>query len=94
MLFSKYLTLVCIGLFCIISSNTLVGQDRLKAMPGYDQYQAKASKIRGSVKQGKIKALWADDSKSFAYNWDGKKVEFNVKKKKSNVIGDALKNRA
>ncbi len=38
----------------------LGAQDRLKAMPGYDQYQKMSREIPGSVKLGSINAQWKD----------------------------------
>jgi len=64
-----------------------MGQDRLKSMPGYDNYQKMSPLIRGSVRQGSIMATWAGDSKTFDYQWDGKKYTYNVKKLKAIETG-------
>jgi dipeptidyl-peptidase-4 len=64
-------------------------QDRLKAMPGYDQFQKIAREIPGSVKLGSINAQWKDDGSSFDYAKDGKLYRFDVATKQATVIGDA-----
>lgn len=60
-------------------------------MPGYDRYKTIASQVRTSVKPGQVSVKWADDGKSFTYNLDGKKMQFDLKKKKAVVLGDAEK---
>jgi len=67
------------------------GQQWIKNMPGYEQYAEIAPQIRRSVKSGRIAAEWAEDGKSFEYNWDGKRYRFDVKKKKAEEIGEAGK---
>jgi dipeptidyl-peptidase-4 len=64
-------------------------QDRLKAMPGYDQFQKIGREIPGSVKLGSINAQWKDDGSSFDYAKDGKLYRFDVATKQATVIGDA-----
>jgi dipeptidyl-peptidase 4 len=64
-------------------------QDRLKAMPGYDQFQKISREIPGSVKLGSINAQWKDDGSSFDYAKDGKLYRFDVATKQATVIGDA-----
>ena len=57
-------------------------QDRLKSMPGYDQYQKMASQIPGSVKSGSINGTWVDSGKALQYNWDGKFWRYDVAARK------------
>jgi dipeptidyl-peptidase 4 len=64
-------------------------QDRLKAMPGYDQYQKMSRQIPGSVKLGALAVRWADDGLSFQYAWDGKQYRYDVATRQATVIGDA-----
>src|SRR6188768_3248551 len=64
-------------------------QDRLKTMPGYDQYQKMSREIPGSVKLGSINALWKDDGTSFEYAIDGKRYRFDVATKQATALGDA-----
>jgi dipeptidyl-peptidase-4 len=67
----------------------LGAQDRLKSMPGYDQYQKMSREIPGSVKLGSINAQWKEDASSFEYTWDGKRYRYDVATKLAAVIGEA-----
>ncbi|MBS1786379.1 MAG: DPP IV N-terminal domain-containing protein [Acidobacteria bacterium] len=53
-------------------------QDRLKAMPGYDQYQKMAGQISGSVKPGTLQVKWLDGGKAFEFRRDGKNFRYDV----------------
>ena len=64
-------------------------QDRLKSMPGYDQFQKMSREIPGSVKLGSITAQWKEESSSFEYNWDGKRYRYDVAARQATAIGDA-----
>jgi len=72
-----------------ISISLTYAQDKLKKMPGYDNYKEMAPKLRSAVKSGQISAKWNEDSNSFTYSKDGKEYNFNVKSKKTTEIGDA-----
>ena len=67
----------------------LAAQDRLKSMPGYDQYQKMAREIPGSVKLGSLAVRWKEDGSSFEYLWNGKPYVFDVASKQATVAGDA-----
>jgi dipeptidyl-peptidase-4 len=65
-------------------------QDRLKAMPGYEQYQRVSGELSGAVKSGEIRSLaWAPDGRSFEYTHDGKRYRFDVTGKSATELGDA-----
>src|SRR6266853_1997025 len=53
-------------------------QDRLKSMPGYDQYQKMSKEIPGSVKLGALNVKWQDDGKAFDYYKDGKTYRYDI----------------
>ena len=80
-------------LICLFNTLTITStaQQWIKEMPGYERYKAISPQIRGSVKPGQVSVKWADDGKSFTYNFDGKKMLFDLKKKKTVVLGDAEK---
>ena len=67
----------------------LGAQDRLKSMPGYDQFQKMSAQIPGSVKLGSLAAKWKDDGSSFEYTWDGKRYRYAVATRQATVIGEA-----
>src|SRR5919112_4545242 len=64
-------------------------QDRLKSMPGYEQFQKMSREIPGSVKLGSLAVQWKEDGSSFEYAWDGKRYRYDVAAKQATVIGDA-----
>lgn len=53
-------------------------QDRLKTMPGYDQYQKMSKEIPGSVKLGALNVKWQADGKAFEYYKDGKTYRYDI----------------
>lgn len=67
-----------IALLVLAASNAASAQDRLKSMPGYDQFAAMAPKIAGAVKSGAVVGQWAEDGKSFEFARDGKRWRFDV----------------
>lgn len=75
-----------IGVICAYPS----AQDRLKAMPGYEQYQKMAREIPGSVKLGSLAVRWKEDGSSFEYASDGKRYVFDVATRQASpAAGDA-----
>jgi len=71
------------------SIDLINAQDKLKKMPGYDQYRSVAPQIRGSVNYGRLSVSWSENSKSFEYVKDGKKYSYDVKQKTASLLGDA-----
>jgi dipeptidyl-peptidase-4 len=71
-----------------------LGQSRIKSMPGHDNWAAMAPQIARSVKLGAINADWAEDSLSFEYSADGKRLRFDLATMTSSeappkVVGEA-----
>ena len=64
-------------------------QDRLQAMPGFEQFQKMSREIPGSVKLGSLAVQWKDDGSSFEYAWDGKRYRYDVASRQATAIGDA-----
>ncbi len=64
-------------------------QDRLKAMPGYDQYTKMQPLISGAVVSGALNVSWAEDGKAFTYTHDGKAYAFDVVTLKATETGEA-----
>jgi dipeptidyl-peptidase 4 len=62
------------------------GQDRLKTMPGYSNYQAKAREIPGSVKPGSLVVNWTDGGKAFEYRKDGKSYRYDIAARKAEEL--------
>ena len=80
----KVLFLVAVFTLAIAGAQA---QDKLKNMPGYDQYSRVAPQIRGSVEYGMITANWSDDGSSFQFVEDGKLWKYDVKKKSKEDLG-------
>lgn len=65
-------------------------QDRLKSMPGYEQFQKMSREIPGSVKLGTLSVTWKEEGKAFEYRKDGKLFRFDVAAGKAEeVMGEA-----
>ncbi|MBB6325658.1 dipeptidyl-peptidase-4 [Algoriphagus iocasae] len=64
-------------------------QDKLKSMPGYEQYQKVAPQIYGAVKSGALNADWNDEGTAFEYSRDGKRYSYSIKGKSVTELGDA-----
>jgi dipeptidyl-peptidase-4 len=67
---------VC-GLSGIAPTNTSA-QDRLKTMPGYEQYQKMNREIPGSVKPGLLSVVWKDGGQAFEYRKEGKAYRYTI----------------
>jgi dipeptidyl-peptidase-4 len=57
-------------------------QDRLKSMPGYEQYTRMAPQLNGTVKLGTVVGGWVDAGKAYEYTVDGKRYRFDAATKK------------
>jgi len=53
-------------------------QDRLKSLPGFDQYRKMSTEIPGSVKLGTLPVKWLEGGKAFEYTKDGKTFRYDV----------------
>jgi dipeptidyl-peptidase-4 len=73
---------------------TADAQDRLKTMPGYEQYQKMSKEIPGSVQLGALFVTWKDGGKAFEYKKDGKVYRYDISGRKAEVIAEAPKDDA
>ncbi len=78
---SKKATLLSLLLLFVFSLHSSA-QDKLKKMPGYEQYQKMAPKLFSSVKRAPTSVVWAKDGKTFTYVEDGMQHTYDVRKKK------------
>ena len=83
---------VCI----VVAAMTFIGrqtstiaQDRLKSMPGYQQYQRVAGQLSGAVRGGDLSVTWSTDSRSFEYQREGKRYRYDVATRRATEIGEA-----
>ena len=68
--------LAALALLAIVPSGG--AQDRLKSMPGYDQFTRMSAQRAGAVKSGGVVGAWADSGKAFDYTLDGKRYRYDV----------------
>jgi dipeptidyl-peptidase-4 len=73
-----------VGVLQISSS----AQDRLPAMPGYQQYQKVSTDSRDAVKSGALTVSWKDPN-TFEYQRDGKLYRYDVSAKAAVDAGEA-----
>ncbi len=69
--------LVILGLGAATPAPT-IAQDRLKTLPGYEQYQKMAREIAGSVKLGTLAVVWKDGGQAFEYRKDGRAYRYTI----------------
>lgn len=65
------------------------GQDRIRAMPGYEQYSRMVGQINGAVRSGALQVTWADSGKALEYNRDGRRWRFTIGQRGPVDIGAA-----
>lgn len=69
--------LVALAVVCLLSG-VAASQDRLKTMPGYDNYQKMLGQQSGTVKRGTLLVTWKDGGKAFEYSKDGKRYRYDI----------------
>jgi dipeptidyl-peptidase 4 len=61
-----------------VAPTTTGAQDRLKTMPGYEQFQKMSGEISGSIKSGSLSVVWKDGGQAFEYRKDGKAYRYTI----------------
>ncbi|MBE3110056.1 MAG: DPP IV N-terminal domain-containing protein [Acidobacteria bacterium] len=80
---------LAIAAVLVTLSVSIDGQDRLKSMPGYDQFQKMSKELNGAVKTGQLVVTWKDEGKTFEWVRDGKLYRYEIATKKVAEVGDA-----
>src|SRR5215217_4696846 len=62
-------------------------QDRLKTMPGYEQYQRVGTQIASTIKSGALAVTWSEDGTSFEYVRDGRSVRYDIATRQRTDLG-------
>ena len=62
----------------VLAPGATRAQDRLKAVPGYDQYERMAREIPSAVRSGALTATWSDDGRRLEYTRNGETYRFDV----------------
>ncbi len=78
---------VPLAIFALFSATT-GAQDRLKTMPGYEQYLKTSKEVSTAVKPGSLSATWTNPT-TFEYARDGKLFRYDVAKKVATEVGPA-----
>ena len=73
----------------LLLSGAVTAQDRLKSMPGYEQYLRMNKEMQGAVKSGALNVTWTDTGKAFEYTRDGKIYRYDVATKQTTEVGPA-----
>jgi dipeptidyl-peptidase 4 len=58
-------------------------QDRLRSMPGYEQYQAMAPQLSGAVRSGALTVTWVDDGRALEYEHGGTRYRYDVARRRA-----------
>ena len=75
-------TLACLTLLGALPAAS-PGQDRLRTMPGYDQFQRMSSQMATAVRSGDLRATWVENGKALEYTLDGKRYRYDVATRKA-----------
>jgi dipeptidyl-peptidase-4 len=78
---------VCLGF--APSAPSAGAQDRLKTMPGYEQFQKMSGQIPGSMKLGAVNVTWKDGGSALEYQTNGKLFRYDIAAKKVEELGPA-----
>ncbi len=80
---------IATALLGIVGATVVLAQDRIKDLPGYDQFTKMQPQIGGSITPGSLGVTWAADAKSFTYNFGGKAYKYDPATREATVTGDA-----
>jgi len=61
-----------------ILSTAAGAQDRLKTMPGYEQYLRMNKELPAAIRMGNLSVAWKDGGRAFEYAKDGKTWRFDI----------------
>src|SRR6185503_19645064 len=74
---------------CAFAVVFVSAQDRLRTMPGYEQFQKMQGQTQGAMVSGAVNAAWSADNTSFSYVTGGKAYRFDIATMKPMETGDA-----
>ena len=83
-----YVSLISAALTFIGQPTGTGAQDRLKHMPGYQQYQRVAGQLSGAVRGGDLSVTWSADSRAFEYQREGKRYRYDLATRQATEIGE------
>ncbi|MEK0430737.1 MAG: hypothetical protein RL139_541, partial [Gemmatimonadota bacterium] len=82
-------TRLLLPLVLLLAPSALLAQDRLREMPGYAQYAANAPRLASSIVSGAVTPQWAEDSRSFEFQREGKRYRFDLATKAVTEVAGA-----
>ncbi len=75
----RTLRFVAAGIAAAALVSAAVGaQDRLKTMPGYEQYQRMSKEMPNAIRMGNLSVVWKDGGRAFEYTRDGKTWRYDI----------------
>ena len=89
----RFKTFFVFGFSCLLPAftapETSHAQDRLKTLPGYENFQKMSRQMTNVVKSGALSVTWKDDGKAFEYQRDGKRYRYDIAAKKATEVAKA-----
>ena len=75
---ARLVALAEVCLLLLLALPVVQGQDRLKLMPGYEQYQKMRRDATNAVKFGSLSVTWKEGGRAFEYQREGKRFRYDV----------------
>jgi dipeptidyl-peptidase-4 len=70
-------------LLLLLSAPAAEAQQRIKDMPGYEQYERMRLELRGAYQSGALNVSWSDDGRAFEYAVGGQRYRYDVSAKRA-----------
>ncbi len=66
------------------------GQDRLKTMPGYAQFEKAQQSFYRSFFRGGLRVVWTDGGRAFGYDKEDKHYRYDIARRKADEVANAV----
>jgi dipeptidyl-peptidase-4 len=73
----------------VVLSGAAAAQERLKTLPGYEQYQRMAPELGTAFVSGVVRPSWVDQGRAVEYNRDGSRYRFDLATRRTTKVGPA-----
>jgi dipeptidyl-peptidase-4 len=73
----------------LLLSAPAAAQDRLRTMPGYQQFARLGAQIQTSVRSGALQVTWTDSGKALEYTRDGRRYRYAIATRQLTEVGPA-----
>ena len=81
------------SLFATLATFSVSAQDRLKTMPGYEQFHRMSLQMTNVMISGALAVTWKDGGKAFEYEHGGKRFRYDIESQKKTELSKASTNR-